>query len=470
MNRAASSAFVLFFGLAALVPTPARAICPTCCTPIHPPQCTLPNGALGYPACIDGSWEGCEGSPAYLEVIAVLSDGRRLSAHYDSYTGPGGGAGGGGTLFTAARDNNLRIQLNTTDPYGVNLAYVSGTVTATCGKVSNSPTSVTRFFASYASGALPGVKHLDVPMILSASRWWDSTAAPCAGNQPADELQVSVVGWKQSGTGAWVSTPSVSIRLISSLRVMSWNIRHGSHVNTESCSANGDQIACMNATEQRQILADRHVDIALLQEVDIGCARSTYLNEPAFYAAHPSSPFPYTAFYLQGYNAGGCGSLSGQYGDAILSKLPIASTTTINLPNALYGGGGVGRAAIQLPPIELASYTIHITALTISNLQAIEDHRYMLQQISGYGLTSTKVAIWGGDFNTNNQNLDYYYASFGAPPRLNLVQAEPYLGFDHIFGSLPASFTYLAGEVVPNSYPASDHSAVLGVLRINGSL
>ncbi len=231
----------------------------------------------------------------------------------------------------------------------------------------------------------------------------------------------------------------------------------------------------MNATEQAAIMAQQYADVVLLQEVGEGCYRSNYLAETSFYALNNGyHQYPYYAFFLQAYNAGGCGSFTGKYGDAILSRFSITSTATLDLPHAFYGHGGLGRATFTLPPFEFAAYTLHPMGLSIGNTEAIDQHNFICQQIGSYGLTPQKFAIWGGDFNTDLPWLDYFYGSMQCSnfPRLNLVQADHGI-FDHVFGSYPSGmtpFVWRYGATVPNSYGASDHAALIGAFRINGTL
>ncbi len=212
-----------------LAPTRAEAYCPTCCVPVAPPTCRMPNGAPGHKVCSDGLWDGCTPDAGDLTAWLQMSDGRTITARNWSAGGTGGGPSGGGLIYSGQRDPNVHLHLYAVDPDGVTRAYVDGDVTVACGKA----TTVTSYLQNYlyfgATRTTAATMSLDVPLVLAGSTgWWGGASNPCPSGLPADEVTLRFVGHKQTSTGVWKQTPQIAVTLISTLRVMTWNIRHGS--------------------------------------------------------------------------------------------------------------------------------------------------------------------------------------------------------------------------------------------------
>ena len=214
------------------------------------------------------------------------------------------------------------------------------------------------------------------------------------------------------------------------LRVASYNIRHGADVDL-----------------QMQVLADDitglNIDIAGLQEVDIGAARSGGIDTMAALSA--ASGMPAHAF-ARGIPLG-----EGEYGTGIISRLPMESFTV----TALYSGEKEQRT-VSCAVIRLGGRAVHFFNTHLS-FESRELRDVQFAEIARL-LPETEPWILTGDFNTDDFSE---FAPLGAAFMLN--RADNYLpSFHHrkAIDNILLSADWTVGEWGMLSVDHSDHEMI----------
>lgn len=184
------------------------------------------------------------------------------------------------------------------------------------------------------------------------------------------------------------------------LRVVSWNIQRGSHL---------DKI--MAYLDQHEAL--RHLDILLLNEVDIGMDRSGNRNVAADLADHLGFGYVYGNSYLcLGYGDARDGQRAGPdrealHGNAILSRFPFrrAENISVAITKDKFGSSEkrLGHkkalwAEVDTPLGCLALVAVHLDAYA-SAAQRGQQLRDVLQKVEQRGLGER--VLLGGDLNAN---------------------------------------------------------------------
>ena len=120
-------------------------------------------------------------------------------------------------------------------------------------------------------------------------------------------------------------------------------------------------------------------DIIGLEEVDVGCERSGYADEPAELAR--LAGYPYHAF-AQAISLG-----DGEYGTALLSRYPIEQFDVIPLYTEIGEDRSVGHAVISVDGVKLHVLVTHLSnngrSLVIDQMGAIAG---MLDTFDNYAL------------------------------------------------------------------------------------
>lgn len=111
--------------------------------------------------------------------------------------------------------------------------------------------------------------------------------------------------------------------LAGELRIVSYNIKHGEGMDGK-----------LNLERTAEVLKKLNADVITLQEVDKNCARSGGVDQAAFLAEKLGMHH----FFAKAINLG-----EGEYGNAVLSKLPIEQTKLHQLP-----GGGEKRVVAEV--------------------------------------------------------------------------------------------------------------------------
>lgn len=189
------------------------------------------------------------------------------------------------------------------------------------------------------------------------------------------------------------------------VRVASWNIQRGARLD-----------GILRFVREQPILRD--ADVLLLNEVDIGMARSNNRDVCAEIAAAMGFYAVFGSSYLcLGYGdavdgQGGGENQRGLHGNAILSRYPIRRAENFSL--SAFGDRFVGRekvlghnralwAEIESPLGELPLVAVHLDALSSPRHR----HRQLLDildKLEQRGLLDR--VLLGGDFNTSTYDLE----------------------------------------------------------------
>ncbi len=246
-----------------------------------------------------------------------------------------------------------------------------------------------------------------------------------------------------------------------SIKVMTYNIHHANPPGSPGL-INIDTLVKIINREQPDLLA--------LQEVDKGVKRSGEMDQ-ALAIAHRTG-MHYRFFKAIDYDG-------GEYGVAILSKLPILKANHIALPQSVKAEARVmGYVELEMSKKErLIFANTHLDARRTD-----ENRQLQMRQIMDYFKDSPWPVILAGDFNdvprSNTLDIfdqDFYRAGkeissehFGLTfPQDNPDRTLDYIGVKHPAASAKKTSFYQMTEfsIFPESY-ASDHLPVMVKYRI----
>lgn len=227
------------------------------------------------------------------------------------------------------------------------------------------------------------------------------------------------------------------------LRVVAWNMHYGENLDQET--------AVLATTDEL-----RDADLLLLQEMSAQGVEQLAQTLSYNYVFYPA------AMHRQRQE---------EYGNAILSKWPLADTTKIVLPNWLPSwlqSRNAARGVVIISDMNILVYSVHLDTTWMIPWWGLTQGKYLAQNIhDGYDL-----AIVGGDFNTwtprSIRTLDSSMQKAGME-RLTRDRGHTFeysglkLTLDHIFGT--EGFDYQAG--VYYGTDASDHYPLWAEIAIN---
>lgn len=194
-------------------------------------------------------------------------------------------------------------------------------------------------------------------------------------------------------------------------------------------------------------------DIIGLEEVDVGCERSGYVDEPAELAR--LAGYDYFAF-SKAISLGG-----GEYGTAILSRYPIENFEVIALDRGNGEGRSVGHAVINFNGLKLDVLVTHLS---------YEDSSARYNQMTAIGAMLEGYGRYAllGDLNCFNleeiSNLNgAYYVN---RPDRRYETFRPFPGFcpDNIVVS--DGFTELSSGI--SEAECSDHKLLFATFMLSG--
>ncbi len=239
--------------------------------------------------------------------------------------------------------------------------------------------------------------------------------------------------WLAAGDGTPAAAPPEE-----GLRVLSYNIRHGSGMDGK-----------LNLARTAKVINDRQPDLVLLQEVDKTCTRSGKVDQAAELGRLTGMHAVFgAAIPLQG----------GEYGQAILSRTPLGNTRIHRLP-------GPGEARICLAAdVEtriggLTVATVHLDFGKARDAQAAA----LAEALAGEG-----ALILGGDFNAGPGSATMN--RFTREPWIPVPKTAPAASFpadhprDEIDHFVLRGLRHLAPATVENEPAASDHRPIMVVV------
>ena len=198
-------------------------------------------------------------------------------------------------------------------------------------------------------------------------------------------------------------------------------------------------------------IRDISPDIIGLEEVDVNCERSGYIDEPAELAR--LAGYSYYAF-SKAIPLG-----DGEYGTAILSRYPIEDFEVTSLESGRGENRSVGHAVIHINGLKVDALVTHLSydsrSLRIEQMEAIAD---MLKDFDHYVLM--------GDFNSFDiEDFCYlggaYYVNRSDRPYTTFRRRE--LAIDNIIVS--EGFTELSSGV--SDAECSDHKLLYAVFQFD---
>ena len=193
-------------------------------------------------------------------------------------------------------------------------------------------------------------------------------------------------------------------------------------------------------------------DIIGLEEVDVGCERSDFTDEPAELAR--LAGYPYYAF-SKAINLG-----DGEYGTALLSRYPIEEFEVLPLPSGNGEGRSLGHASIRVEGVLLHVFVTHLS---------YEDRQLRIDQMKTISLIMTGYDhyVLLGDLNSFNlEDISYLGADYyvNRPDRSYITFRRRDIAIDNIV--LSNSFTELTSGV--SERECSDHKLLFATVSFLG--
>ena len=237
------------------------------------------------------------------------------------------------------------------------------------------------------------------------------------------------------------------------LRVLTYNIHHGEGTDGK-----------LDLPRVARVIADQKPDLVSLQELDVKTRRTGGVDEPAELARLTGMNFAFGK---------GIDYQGGQYGNAILSRFPISSTTVYPLPGKQGAEKRCALAAVvrpwrQGPAITfVATHFDHTRDETDRLAQAAEVQRLFAEQ------DAAPPTLLAGDLNAvpaseTMQRLLTRWQDAGAQTNAPTVPSEkPRSRIDYVLLRPPRVWHVVETTVVGESV-ASDHRPVLAVLEWRG--
>lgn len=172
------------------------------------------------------------------------------------------------------------------------------------------------------------------------------------------------------------------------LRVVSYNIHAGRGMDKQ-----------LDLARTADVLRRLNADVILLQEVDLGTKRSGSTDQPK----ELGKLLGMHSYFGKAMNYGG-----GEYGNAVLSKLPFTRTSTLALP------GGIEPRSAAIVEVALPKDAASHAGLPVILVSVHLDHRNRDTHMEHAKMVSDEIlrllakrpaaAIWAGDFNATGSS------------------------------------------------------------------
>ena len=218
------------------------------------------------------------------------------------------------------------------------------------------------------------------------------------------------------------------------LRIATYNVRHGGDV-----AAN---IGCIG-----KMLADAHVDVAGLQEIDVGTQRMNGANVLAEIAKGGSYPYTYFAKAMN-FDGGG-------YGVGIVSRYPILCAQTVPLFSGTEEPRVLACAVIKTEWGSIDFFNTH-TSYESKELRARQ-----LQEV-GVRLATSDCFVLMGDFNTADAKE---FSVFPPCYASNCNEFGSFYGTGEGIDNIFVAQTFRILQSTMPTVPYSDHYPILSVVE-----
>lgn len=232
------------------------------------------------------------------------------------------------------------------------------------------------------------------------------------------------------------------------LRILCYNIHHGEGVDKQ-----------LDLKRIAKLIKKTDADIVALQEVDFKTSRTDRVDQAQVLANLTQMKF----VFGPNIEFGG-----GKYGNAILSKHPIASSTNRKLPNLNNGEQrGLLGAIIQpkgIPPIHF--YSTHFDHRQ-DDSERVASAEFVNREIEP---ADAHLTLMAGDFNATIGSrplkiLEQKWVRSNGTELPTVPVVNPKRQIDFIMMPIGQKLTCLKTQVLPEAI-ASDHRAVLAVFAI----
>ncbi|MDQ2658529.1 MAG: endonuclease/exonuclease/phosphatase family protein [Bacteroidota bacterium] len=236
------------------------------------------------------------------------------------------------------------------------------------------------------------------------------------------------------------------------LKVLTYNIHHAGPPSRPQ-AIDLDAIA--------KVITEHNPDLVALQEVDSHTARSGPFNQ----AEELGRRTGMTAHFFRSIDYDG-----GEYGIAILSRLPIVDVNLYPLPR-MEGNGGEPRI-LATARIQLSAREQFLFACTHLDAQRDSTNRNLqIKAIAGLLRDVAVPIIIAGDFNAIPESqeigtLDNHFTRTCDPCVFTIPADHPSRAIDFIAYTPAKAFKVKMHSVIPARY-ASDHLPVSAVLEVN---
>ena len=274
------------------------------------------------------------------------------------------------------------------------------------------------------------------------------------GRTPSDHFPVFATLRPRSSSSTYSASASSTSSSSTDLRILTYNIHHGEGTDGKTSL---ERIA--------KVIRDADADLVALQEVDQGVSRSGSVSQMEAIAAMTG----YYAVFAKAIDFGG-----GEYGQAILSRWPIADKKTIELTQR---EGRENRIAISADVLSefgklrfVGTHFEHAQA-DLRQAQALFLAKQLESELSGSN--SPELCVLAGDLNDTPESMTLaQFQDWHRDPAVNnagdslasFPSSAPQTRIDYVM--LPPSTPWIlqACEVIPEEI-ASDHRPVLTVIR-----
>lgn len=231
------------------------------------------------------------------------------------------------------------------------------------------------------------------------------------------------------------------------LKIMSYNIHHGQD------SYDKDQLRQM-----AELIKKENPDIVGLQEVDSVCLRSGKINQAEALALLTGMHYAFTRhFAFEG----------GAYGNAVLSKFPIANVINHRLPVATETkGASVSFLTGEISLSRKKRITIGVAHLDYRSQQSRVNQATMIATLFK---TSKFPVILMGDLNAEpkTEEIELLLQSFKdtqPDTMLSFPTLKPVKKIDYILIDRAHKVKVLDSKVIPAQY--SDHLPILSTIEL----
>lgn len=201
-------------------------------------------------------------------------------------------------------------------------------------------------------------------------------------------------------------------------------------------------------------------DLVALQEVDVYTKRTGITVHQADSLGKLTGMH---AFFAKAMDQGG-----GEYGDAVLSRLPILSSKAYSMGVAPQLGGE--RRSFALIKVAVEGEEIYFASTHLDHLSNEANRIYQAEELRGIVNGVGGKLIVGGDFNaiptSSTISIIQEYLTIGTSSFSPTFPSDkPTKTIDYIMFK-PASAFYVQNYQVIQEPEVSDHCAVLSILRI----